>query len=236
MSRRRIASLFLKLRPPHLHLLISVRWLHSVTNPRAEICNRKFDYIVVGGGTAGLVGASHLSEDPSRTLGKLGLLPLEDAVQGDGNSAWMATRFVNPRTSRRSYSIEYLNKAGGRPNLCVTVNVPVMRILFRDGKGEAVVSGVKYIHDSKTYIVHMKREVILSASALNSPQLSGIGMPDVLSSIGVAAGGTARVAFSMDTANMCCTAREHNPSPEVQGDEALLVWIKAQTNSIARAY
>lgn len=40
-----------------------------VTAP--EFVNQKFDYLVVGGGTAGLVVAARLSEDPTLTVGVL---------------------------------------------------------------------------------------------------------------------------------------------------------------------
>lgn len=36
-----------------------------------EFASRKFDYLVVGGGTAGLVVAARLSEDPTLTIGVL---------------------------------------------------------------------------------------------------------------------------------------------------------------------
>ncbi|KAI0287233.1 GMC oxidoreductase [Russula brevipes] len=124
-------------------------------------------------------------------LGNLGLPPATDAIQGDGNAAWMAACSVNPETNRRSYSVEYLNQAGARENLHVVVSSPVTRVLFKDEKsatGDMVASGVEFVHEGKTYTARASREVILSAGAIKTPQileLSGIGNPEVLANIGV---------------------------------------------------
>ncbi|KAI9433324.1 GMC oxidoreductase [Lactarius indigo] len=124
-------------------------------------------------------------------LGNLGLPPAEDSTQGDGNASWMATCSVNPKTNRRSYAVEYLEQAGTRKNLHVVVSSPVTKVLFKDEKratGDVVASGVEFVHDGKTYTARAKKEVILSAGALKTPQIlefSGVGNPEILSKIGV---------------------------------------------------
>jgi choline dehydrogenase len=80
---------------------------------------------------------------------------------------------------RWSAADAYLRPALGRANLVVRVNSHTTRILF-DGN-RAV--GVTYLHDGQTVIADAEREVILSAGAINSPQLlllSGVGPADQL--------------------------------------------------------
>ena len=51
--------------------------------------------------------------------------------------------------------------------------------------------GVNFSHSSKTYSVGVKREVVVSCGALQTPQileLSGIGDPEVLKAAGVVHG------------------------------------------------
>ena len=72
-----------------------------------------------------------------------------------------------------------------RPNLSITLNATVQRVLL-DGV-RAV--GVEYCDKKgKTHQAHAAREVILSAGAYNSPpllEISGIGRRDVLEGLGV---------------------------------------------------
>jgi choline dehydrogenase len=90
---------------------------------------------------------------------------------------------VTPVTQRRgrrwSAADAYLRPALRRPNLTVTTNAQVTRVLF-DGT-RAV--GVAYRHGADEKTVRCAREVILSGGAVNSPQLlllSGIGPYDEL--------------------------------------------------------
>ncbi|GAB6029440.1 hypothetical protein CHUAL_005198 [Chamberlinius hualienensis] len=72
-----------------------------------------------------------------------------------------------------------------RPNFILKTHATVLKVLL-DNKQTAV--GVKYSIDGKEHTAYAKKEVILSAGALNSPQLlmlSGIGDPKVLQPHGI---------------------------------------------------
>lgn len=80
---------------------------------------------------------------------------------------------------RWSTADAYLRPALGRANLVVQVNSHTTRILFNGSRAV----GVTYLHDGKTLTANAEREVILSAGAINSPQLlllSGVGPADHL--------------------------------------------------------
>jgi choline dehydrogenase len=80
---------------------------------------------------------------------------------------------------RVSAATAYLHPAHRRPNLRVLPNAHATRVLF-DGN-RAV--GIEYVQGDRTYVVRAAREVILSAGAVNSPQLlqlSGVGPAGLL--------------------------------------------------------
>lgn len=80
---------------------------------------------------------------------------------------------------RCSTAVAYLRPAMSRPNLQVETDAHVERVLF-DGTRA---SGVRFVQDGKTFAVSARKEVILAAGALQSPQLlqlSGVGQPDHL--------------------------------------------------------
>ena len=85
---------------------------------------------------------------------------------------------------RWSTSRAYLNPAIKRSNLTVMTNAHTTGVLL-DGL-RAI--GVKYCKGTKNYSVRARREVILSAGAIQSPQLlelSGIGNPEILKAYGI---------------------------------------------------
>lgn len=89
------------------------------------------------------------------------------------------------RNGRRcSSAVAYLNPARSRPNLTIFTNCAAERITF-EGKRA---TGVQVFFKGKSQVIHARREVILSAGSIASPQLlmvSGIGNPDDLTSHGI---------------------------------------------------
>ncbi|CAH1388956.1 unnamed protein product [Nezara viridula] len=81
--------------------------------------------------------------------------------------------------SREDTAKAYLNPIKNRKNLFVIKNTLVTKILIEN----KVAKGVHYYRDGKSYRVFAKKEVILSAGAINTPKLlmlSGIGPKDEL--------------------------------------------------------
>ena len=88
---------------------------------------------------------------------------------------------INTRNGKRmSTARAYLDPARHRPNCHIETRSQVMRILFDN----YCAIGVEYHQRGKTYRANANREIILSAGAINSPQimqLSGIGPQSLLS-------------------------------------------------------
>lgn len=89
------------------------------------------------------------------------------------------------RGARCSTSKAFLQPAKDRQNLHVVTFAYATKILFNDHK-KAV--AVQFDRFSLTHVVYAKREIIVSAGAINTPQLlmlSGIGPKDHLNSLGI---------------------------------------------------
>ena len=85
---------------------------------------------------------------------------------------------------RSSTSRSYLRPALNRPNLRVLTHTSVERVRLNEGRAVGVDARVR----GKTWGITAKREVLLSAGAINSPQLlmlSGIGPAGHLRSVGI---------------------------------------------------
>jgi choline dehydrogenase len=85
-------------------------------------------------------------------------------------------RTVTPQGRRSSTARGYLDQAKGRPNLTIVTHALTERILF---SGKRAI-GVAYLHGNgdNPVTVHARREVLLCAGAIASPQLlqrSGVG-------------------------------------------------------------
>lgn len=120
-----------------------------------------------------------------------GLKTVANPYGGDITGTWMASASMDPKTWTRSYAATaYYQPNKDRSNLTVLAEAVVSRILFDSGKkgSNITATGLEFVHGGKTYTVHARKEIILSAGAIKSPQvleLSGIGRVDILSKIGV---------------------------------------------------
>lgn len=106
--------------------------------------------------------------------------------QQDGAGVYQATQFWNgpKRGERCSAAAAYLHDVMMRRNLTVVTEAHVSRIIVE--RGRAV--GVAYRLGKEDRVVRASREVLLSAGALQSPQilmLSGIGPAEHLKSHGI---------------------------------------------------
>jgi choline dehydrogenase len=111
-----------------------------------------------------------VSETPDYNLGSY------EGVRYLEQTAWRGQRWNTARA--------YLRPARKYPNLTVLTDSPVQRVCF-EGKRA---SGVAIRSGGQSLIIRARREVILSAGAIQSPQLlevSGIGDRHRLESIGV---------------------------------------------------
>ena len=85
---------------------------------------------------------------------------------------------------RMSTAVCYLDPARGNPNLTIQANA-LTECLMLEGKRCV---GVRYTVDGQQHEARAGREVIVSAGAINSPQLlelSGIGQPELLQDLGI---------------------------------------------------
>lgn len=106
--------------------------------------------------------------------------------QQEGAGVYQATQFWNgpKRGERCSAAAAYLHDVMTRRNLTVITEAHVSRIVIEQGRAV----GVAYRFGKEERTVRAGREVLLSAGALQSPQilmLSGIGPADHLTSLGI---------------------------------------------------
>jgi choline dehydrogenase-like flavoprotein len=109
-----------------------------------------------------------------------------DELNRDNKSVnFRLARYTVANGKRHSVYHEYLRRAFQHPNLHILMNSQVLKIEF-NGRNEA--TSVLVSMAGKVSRIFVKKEVILSAGAIQSPQilkLSGIGDPTELTPIGI---------------------------------------------------
>lgn len=110
--------------------------------------------------------------------------PLSDDLNGYQQEGFGPVDRTTRHGRRWSTSRGYLSEALARGNVTVVTEARALRILF-DGNRAA---GIEYAHHDQTLTAHARREVLLTAGAINSPQLlllSAIGPAAELRDLGI---------------------------------------------------
>ncbi|KAF7333303.1 L-sorbose 1-dehydrogenase [Mycena sanguinolenta] len=99
---------------------------------------------------------------------------------GDNSGVWPALAAIHPETGERvSSATAYLAPNRHKKNLTIFTEAQANRVIFDDAVKPVVAKGVEYTGpDSEISTVYAKKEVILCAGAIHTPQLlelSGIG-------------------------------------------------------------
>jgi choline dehydrogenase len=111
-------------------------------------------------------------------------VPRNDDFNGPRQEGVGYYQLTTRRGWRVSSAVGYLRAARGRSNLAIRTNAHALRILQSDGRAR----GIEYVQDGVVRQVRARRGVILSAGAIQSPQLlmlSGIGPAAMLRKHGV---------------------------------------------------
>jgi choline dehydrogenase-like flavoprotein len=110
-----------------------------------------------------------------------------DPLSGHAIGGFTNPASVDPTSMSRSYSTNaYYQPNSARRNLFVLTDAHVQKIHFDQTQvttGKVTASRVSFIHGGKEHMVQARREVILCAGAIQSPQLlelSGIGSRAIL--------------------------------------------------------
>ncbi|KAJ1300911.1 hypothetical protein OPQ81_003336 [Rhizoctonia solani] len=129
-----------------------------------------------------------------KSMANLGIPINFDPDSGNAFGTFNSATSVNRTTGRRSYAATtYYAYNAHRTNFAVLTGAQATKINFEktinNNKPENLVAtGVSFVHDSKTYTVRAKKEVVLSAGAFQSPhllELSGIGNSKILQKDGI---------------------------------------------------
>ncbi|QRW13145.1 GMC oxidoreductase [Ceratobasidium sp. AG-Ba] len=128
----------------------------------------------------------------NKAIANLGIPMNYDPDSGNAYGHFNSATAVNRTTGKRSYAAStYFAYNAGRTNLVVLTDAQVTKINFANasaGGSKLKATGVSFVSNSTSYSAHARKEVILAAGAIQSPQileLSGIGNATLLQSLGI---------------------------------------------------
>jgi choline dehydrogenase-like flavoprotein len=118
--------------------------------------------------------------------------PKTDPLSGKLGGPNIAPESIDPKTKQRSYATNaYLDPVRDRSNLTILTETNVTKVLLEKppAGGDAIAKGVEFTsNDGSSQVIEVRKEVIVSAGAINSPrllELSGIGEADLLQRLGI---------------------------------------------------
>jgi choline dehydrogenase-like flavoprotein len=106
-------------------------------------------------------------------------VPLNNDINGESQEGCRLSQVTQNNGERCSAAKAYITPILSRPNLTVLTHAQVNRLVINNGR----VNGVELSHNKHPLLIRAKQEVIMSAGAINSPQLlllSGIGCKKAL--------------------------------------------------------
>ncbi|CDM36243.1 CAZyme family AA3 [Penicillium roqueforti] len=125
----------------------------------------------------------------NETFAQLGWETDADPIDGHKLGAFTSPISVDVKTGKRGYAAAYYSpEVAARPNLRLLAETMVERIILSQQEGDVVATGVQVKTQDSSYEIKAKKEVIVCAGSLNSPQvleLSGIGGADLLQTHGI---------------------------------------------------
>ncbi|XP_050677295.1 glucose dehydrogenase [FAD, quinone]-like [Leptidea sinapis] len=116
---------------------------------------------------------------------ELGFPPTTD-LNGETTTGFTLAQAMNDKGTRFSTARAFLRPASKRENLHILMNALVSRVIIDPASKRA--TGVEYIKNGETKIVGVRKEAILSAGTMNSPQillLSGVGPQETLNKFNI---------------------------------------------------
>ena len=138
----------------------------SITNPWNDYHSLKFNFL--------------------DSINQLQLLSSQHGFfEGEGIGPYLIT---TKKGKRHSSAKAFLNTSKSRPNLTISTETTVKKINFENKRAVSVVCEIGKFFGKKEKIFKINNEVILSAGAINSPQLlqvSGIGPQKLLKKHGI---------------------------------------------------
>ncbi|KAF9218591.1 alcohol oxidase [Gyrodon lividus] len=124
------------------------------------------------------------------TINKMGVATNHSEASGDLIGIWTCTASIDPQTNTRSYSTNaYYDRVSSQPNIVCLTGAHVSRVVMSDNVDSVSRAlGVEFYSCGQLFSASVRREVILSAGSLQTPQLlelSGIGNPNILRKLGI---------------------------------------------------